>query len=63
MKKKSILDMICLAGCVVKDEAGIVMAVLQEDTGRIVVKKTAACSLGTYLSIVTYLRDLGFDAV
>jgi hypothetical protein len=49
-------------GCVVKDERGIPLATLLEDGEKLIVKKTAACSIGDYLSILSYLNDLGFEA-
>lgn len=50
-------------GCIVRDERGLALAVLYEGENNVViVKKTTACSIGTYLYIIAYLRDLGFEA-
>lgn len=50
-------------GCVVRDERGVALAVLHEIDGVVYVKKTTACSLGTYLYIITLLRDYGYDVI
>ena len=55
------IDLLCLHGCVITDEHGVHMANLYEDDGCIRVVKTTACTVGTYLSILSYLRDLGFE--
>lgn len=62
MKDRKAIDLFNMHGCIVKDERGIPLATLLEDGERLVVKKTAACSIGDYLSILSYLRDLGFEA-
>lgn len=60
-KKKP--EFLNLHECIVRDERGLALAVLYEDmNGVIVVKKTTACSVGTYLYIIGYIRDLGFEA-
>lgn len=60
-KKKP--EFLNLNGCIVRDERGLALAVLYEDMNDvIVVKKTTACSVGTYLYIIGYIRDLGFEA-
>lgn len=62
MKDRKAIDLLNMHGCVVKDERGTPLATLLEDSGKLVVKKTAACSIGDYLSILSYLGDLGFEA-
>lgn len=51
-----------LDGCIIRDERGIALAILEELDGVVVVRKTTACSIGTYLYIITFLRDIGFEA-
>ena len=46
-----------------RDERGVALAVLHEDNGVLVVKKTTACSVGTYLRIIVFLRDCGYEAI
>lgn len=48
-------------GCVVRDENGRALAVLHEEDDAIVVRKMPCCSLGTYLYIVSFLRECDFD--
>lgn len=48
--------------CVVRDERGLALAVLHEVDGVLVVKKTTACSIGMYLSIISRLREFGYEA-
>jgi hypothetical protein len=62
MKDRKAIDLFNMHGCVVKDERGIPLATLLEDGEKLIVKKTAACSIGDYLSILSYLNDLGFEA-
>lgn len=62
MKDRKAIDLFNMHGCIVKDERGIPLATLLEDGERLIVKKTAACSIGDYLSILSYLKDLGFEA-
>ena len=62
MKDRKAIDLFNMHGCVVKDERGIKLATLLEDGEKLIVKKTAACSIGDYLSILSYLKDLGFEA-
>ena len=54
-------DFMDMDGCVVRDENGRALAVLHEVSGELVVKKMTACSLGTYLYIVSFLRECGFE--
>lgn len=55
-------DMINMDGCVVRDSDGRALAVLHERyDGSLIVKKTTGCSIGTYLYIVSFLREIGFD--
>ncbi len=61
-KKNNALLFLNMHGCVVKDERGVHLADLYEKDGSIVVVKTAACTIGDYLSILTYLDDLGIEA-
>ena len=61
MIEKKTIDILDLEGCQIKDEDGTILAILSEAGETIVVKKTTACSLGSYLYIITYLRELGFD--
>lgn len=49
-------------GCIVRDERGVALAVLHEVNGVLLVKKTTACSIGTYLYIISFLRDFGYEA-
>lgn len=50
-----------LNGCIVRDSSGIAMAILEDYEGILIVKKTTACSIGTYLYIISVLRDMGFE--
>ena len=60
MKKTN--ELVNVDGCVVKDERGVPVASLSENTyGRVHVEKLTACSVGTYMYILGYLRDLGFE--
>ncbi len=54
-------DMMNMDGCVVRDESGVALAILHEDDGIVVVKKMTSCSIGTYLYIISFLRECGFD--
>lgn len=62
MDNNGTLDLLDLDGCVVRDERGVIMATISEIDGRVFVNKTTACTVGTHLSILTYLRDLGVNA-
>lgn len=55
-------DFLDLDGCKIKDESGIVLAVLSEDSSCVRVDKTPACSIGNYLYILSYLREFGINA-
>lgn len=55
------IDIIDLNGCYVRDEDGFVLAILREEKGHIVVKRTTVCSIGTYFYILVYLTRMGFD--
>ena len=60
MKKTN--ELLNVNGCVVKDERGVPLASLSEDAyGRVLVEKLPACTVGTYMYILGYLRDLGFE--
>lgn len=48
-------------GCIVRDSRGVALAVLHEVNGVLWVKKTTGCSLGTYLYVVSFLRDFGYE--
>lgn len=56
------LDVMDMDECVVRDERGLALAVLHEVDGALVVKKTTACSIGTYLYIIDRLREFGYEA-
>lgn len=62
MQEINTVDLLDLNGCMVKDEYGTVVAILQECGDKIRVEKTPACSLGTYLYIISYLNEMGFEA-
>ena len=62
MKDRKAIDLFNMHGCVVKDERGIPLATLLEDGEKLIVTKTAPCNIGDYLSILSYLKDLGFEA-
>lgn len=62
MKNDKSKGAVGLDGCIIRDERGVALAILEELDGVIVVKKTTACSLGTYLYLITMIRDIGFDA-
>lgn len=47
-------------GLYVTDEAGHPLALLLEDIDGIYVKRLPACSIGSYLFILTYFRELGY---
>lgn len=61
MKKSA--DMLDMDGCVVRDERGVALAVLHEIDGVLLVKKTTSCSIGTYLYIISSLREFGYDVI
>lgn len=54
-------DMMNMDGCVVRDESGVALAILHEVDGVVVVKKMTSCSIGTYLYIISFLRECGFE--
>ena len=54
-------ELLNVDGCVIKDERGVHLASLREVGGRVVVEQLPACSIGTYMYILGYLRDLGFE--
>lgn len=62
MQEIKTIDILNLDGCRIKDENGNVVAILREKNGMIFVKKTAACTLGTYLYIISYLNEMGIEA-
>lgn len=62
MQEIKTIDILNLDGCRVRDESGEIVAVLREKDGAILVRKTAACTLGTYLYIVSYLNEMGIEA-
>ncbi len=55
-------EVINVDGCIVRDERGRALAVLRDEGDCIVVKKMSGCSLGTYLYIITFLKECGFNA-
>ena len=55
------IDLLNVDGCVVKDERGIPLAFIREVDGVVSVRQLPACSLGTYLYILDYLSELGFE--
>ena len=57
------IEILDVNGCTVRDERGVPLARLKEEFGVIIVKKMPACSLGLYLYILDYLRDLGFEVI
>lgn len=58
-KKGNTIDLLDLHGCLIRGEDGTVLARLYEQDGTIIVKKTTACTVGTYFYILRYLRELG----
>lgn len=62
MKNDKSKGAVGLDGCIIRDSRGVALAILEEIDDVVVVKKTTACSLGTYLYIITLIRDIGFDA-
>ena len=59
---KNTVELVNVDGCVVKDERGVPLARLSETAdGRVGVEKLPACTIGTYMYILGYLRDLGFE--
>ena len=59
---KEIKNYINLHGCVIRDDAGSVIATLLEDDNKVItVIKEPACTLGMYLYLLSYLDGLGFD--
>lgn len=62
MKNDKSKGAVGLDGCIIRDSRGVALAILEEIDDVVVVKKTTACSLGTYLYIITFIRDIGFDA-
>lgn len=55
------IEILDVNGCIVRDEKGIPLARLAEDSGIVIVTKLPACSLGLYLYILDYLQELGFN--
>ena len=55
-------ESIDMDGCIVRDERGRALAVLRDGGDCIVVKKMSGCSLGTYLYIISFLNECGFNA-
>lgn len=62
MKNDKSKGAVGLDGCIIRDSRGVALAILEEIDDVVVVKKTTACSLGTYLYIISFIRDIGFDA-
>ena len=60
MSVKTVIDVIDMDGCIIRDNHGYAMARIEENDGVLVVHKFTACSLGMYFYILSYLRDLGF---
>ena len=60
MKALEAIDLIKVNGCIVRDEEGNSLARLEEVDRRVRVHKLPACSIGMYLYILTYLKELGF---
>lgn len=58
---KTVNDIFNMEDCVVKDERGVVLALLSDEDGVISVNKTTACSIGLYFYILWYLGELGFE--
>lgn len=57
-----LVDIRKMDGCIVRDERDVALAVLHEVNGVLIVKKTTACSVGTYLYIIAFFRDCGYEA-
>ena len=58
---KKTIEIINVDGCVIRDDRGLGLAKLHEENGRVWVDQLPACSLGTYLYILDYLKELGFE--
>ena len=50
-----------LGGCIVRDERGDVLAVLEMYNGKVYARKMPNCSLGDYFYVLSYIYDLGFE--
>lgn len=61
MQEMNTIEVMSVDGCVIKDEAGMVLATLKENEGRVEVIRSPRCSLGLYFYILSYLRDLGYE--
>ena len=48
-------------GCKVCGQDNEVLATLYEDGDTVVVIREPACSIGDYMYILSYLREIGFD--
>lgn len=58
MSPNDLIDMHC---CKVRGDDGVELATLYEDDGELVVVREPACTIGDYMYILGYLRELGFD--
>ena len=58
---KKTIEVVKVDGCVIRDDRELDLARLHEDNGKVRVEKLPACSLGTYLYILDYLKELGFE--
>ena len=57
-------DILDIGGCIVRDENGVALAVLEAYSAtKVKVKKMSNCSIGDYFYVMCYLIDLGFDVV
>lgn len=60
MSVKSTNDIISMNGCVIRDENGVELAIVEERNLKLFVKRYPCCSIGTYFYIINHLREMGF---
>ena len=61
MMDREAIDLINMNGCRIKDDSGNVIAEIFESGRCLTVIRKPPCSLGTYLYVLSYLRELGFE--
>lgn len=55
------IELMDVHGCKVCGQDNEVLATLYEDGDTVVVIREPACSIGDYMYILSYLREIGFD--
>lgn len=49
--------------CIVRDERGYALVILERQRGKVKALKMPNCSLGDYFYVLSYVFDLGFEIV